>query len=194
MAKGARSDHERCDSTRDSGLVQFQVVLALLLFLPAGTWRYWAGWVYWLLFCMVALATTLYLLKRDPGLVERRLSVGPRAERRPRQKIIQALASALICAVYVVAGLDHRWNWSSVPLAIVIVGNLLFVGSFIVFLFVFRQNSLASAVVEVQSGQRVVTTGLYGIVRHPMYVGAVLFFLATQLRWHRTGPFPWVCC
>ena len=74
------------------GLVQFQVVLALLLFLPAGTWRYWAGWVYWLLFCMVALATTLYLLKCDPGLVERRLSVGPRAERRPRQKIIQALA------------------------------------------------------------------------------------------------------
>ena len=83
--------------------------------------------------------------------------------------------------MYVVAGLDHRWNWSSVPLAIVIAGNLLFVGSFIVFLFVFRQNSLASAVVEVQSGQRVVKTGLYGIVRHPMYVGAVLFFLATPL-------------
>ncbi|HEY1599093.1 MAG TPA: hypothetical protein VGG64_05795, partial [Pirellulales bacterium] len=92
------------------GFVQFQVALAGSLFLPAGTWNYGAAWAYWLLFGTVMLATTLYFLRHDPGFVERRLSVGPGAEKRKSQQYIQAIAGVLTRAMYVVAALDYRFG------------------------------------------------------------------------------------
>ena len=163
------------------GLAQLEVAVALLLFLPAWSLRYWQGWVYWILFSLCVLAITLYFLKHDPHLVERRLAGGPWAEQQTSQKIIQALAAPLFVAAMVVPSLDHRFGWSHVPVAMVIAGDAMLVLSFAIIFFVFKENSYAAATIRVEAEQRVISTGLYGMVRHPMYAGGVLFFAATPL-------------
>lgn len=164
-----------------TGLIQFQIVMALMLFLPAWTVRFWQAWVYWLLFSGLSTAITLHFLKHDPGLVERRLKVGPTAEREKSQKIIQMLTAILWCALLIVPGIERRFHPSRVPAALVLVGDaLVAVGYYIVFLTL-RENRWAAGIIEVQPGQRVISTGPYGIVRHPMYSGAALMVLATPL-------------
>jgi protein-S-isoprenylcysteine O-methyltransferase Ste14 len=159
----------------------FQVFLALILFTSAGTLDYRAGWIYWVLFGFATASISLYFLRYDPALVKRRMSVGPLAEKRPFQKIIQAATSLTLCAIYVVAGLDFRFGRSTVPPALVAGGDILLLLSYLLMFFVFRQNGFASATVEVQPEQRVIRTGLYGMVRHPMYASAVLMFGGTAL-------------
>ena len=163
------------------GLAQFEVALAIILFAPAWSLRFWQGWVYWLLFSLCVLAITLYFLKHDRHLIEGRLAAGPRAERRARQKIVQALAAPLFAAAMVVPALDNRYGWSRVPVALVITGDAILVLSFAIIFFVFKENSYAAATIRVEAGQRVISTGAYRIVRHPMYGAAVLLFVATPL-------------
>jgi protein-S-isoprenylcysteine O-methyltransferase Ste14 len=165
-----------------SGLVKFQVVLALLILLPAWTVRFWQAWIYWGLFTGCALITTVYLLKHDPQLIERRLRAGPAAEPRSSQKKIQAVAFAAITVTYVVAGFDRHFRWSpAVPTALVLVANGAVVVGFLIMLLTLRANPHASAIVEVRESQAVVSTGLYAWVRHPMYVGGIVLFLATPI-------------
>jgi protein-S-isoprenylcysteine O-methyltransferase Ste14 len=163
------------------GWVFFQAFLAILLCLAAGTLSWWQGWAYWLVFGCATGAVSAYFLKHDPQLVERRMAVGPTAEKRTTQKIIQAVTSVLLFALYIVAGLDQRFAWSDVPLWGVIAGNALVAISFLMLFVVFRQNSFAAATVELQPGQRVITNGLYGYVRHPMYTMSLLLFCGTAL-------------
>jgi protein-S-isoprenylcysteine O-methyltransferase Ste14 len=107
------------------GLGKFQLFLALVIFVPASSPRYWQGWLYWLIFGLACLVLGLYFARHDPALVARRMQVGPKAEKEPRQKLILTCASVTLVAVYVVSGLDHRFRWSSVPSWLVLVADLL---------------------------------------------------------------------
>ena len=162
-------------------LLGFTLFLAVLIFLPAGTFDYWQGWVYLGVFTACCVLTTASLLERDPALVARRLDVGPRAEKEPAQKRIQLIATLCLLALYLVSALDFRFLWSAVPISIMLIGDLLVVLGFAVMYRVFRENSYAAATVQVEAEQRVISTGPYARVRHPMYSGALLLFFGTPL-------------
>ena len=163
------------------GFIFLAAVMCLLLFVPAGTLRYWHAWAYLGVFFGASLITALYLLKHDPALLERRLSAGPVAETRRSQKLIMIGASASFIALLVVPALDYRFGWSRVPLPLVVIGDLLVAIGFAFILRVYRENSFTSATIEVVKGQKVISTGPYGIVRHPMYASAFLYLIATPL-------------
>jgi protein-S-isoprenylcysteine O-methyltransferase Ste14 len=161
------------------GLSSLIGVLGLLLFVPAGSLFYWQAWVWLILFSLSTGAITRDLMTSDPALLARRLHAGPSAEKEPRQQVIQALASVAFLAIFLVSAFDHRFGWSAVPLVAVVVGDVMLVaGLFMVFL-VFRANTFAAATVDVDNAQRVIATGPYAVVRHPMYSGALLMLLGT---------------
>ena len=162
-------------------LVALLVVMGLLIFLAAGTTRYWEGWAYLVIVAGASALTTLDLLNRDPALLERRMSGGPTAEKRRTQQIIMVFTSLGFIALLVVPALDFRFGWSHMPLIIVVLGELLVVVGFYLVLLVYRENSYTSAIIEVTEGQRVVSTGPYAIVRHPMYASASLYLIGTSL-------------
>jgi protein-S-isoprenylcysteine O-methyltransferase Ste14 len=163
------------------GLANLLAVLAVALVAAAGTWRYLYAWVFLAVFGGSSLAITLHLMKHDPKLLERRVKAGPVAETRPRQKLLQALASVAFLAIVIIPGLDHRFGWSRVPLVGVVAGDVLVgLGFFVVFL-VFRVNTFTSAVIEVGAEQRVIDSGPYALVRHPMYAGAFVLLTGTPL-------------
>jgi protein-S-isoprenylcysteine O-methyltransferase Ste14 len=164
-----------------AGLARFQIALALMIILPAWSLTYWQGWLYWLLFGVSCVLITLYFLRHDRALIERRMQAGPAAETEPRQKLILTFASVALVATYVIAPLDHRFGWSTVPAWLALTADAVVAISFYGFFLTFRQNAFAAATVRVESEQRVISTGLYAIVRHPMYAFAVLLFLATPL-------------
>ena len=162
-------------------LVVLAVVMGLLLFIPAGTVHYWQAWVYLSIFTGASLLITLYLMKKDPALLERRMSGGPTAEKRPAQKFIMLFTSLGFIALLVVPGLDHRFGWSAVPLGVVVVGDVLVAVGFYLISLVYRENTYTSATIEVAKDQKVISTGPYAIVRHPMYASASLYLLGTPL-------------
>jgi protein-S-isoprenylcysteine O-methyltransferase Ste14 len=159
----------------------FGVAVWLQIFLAAGTLAYWQGWLFWTNFLLWIAGGSWYLLKHDPALAERRLRAGPAAEREPFQKLIQVVLNIAIGATFVVSGLDRRFGWSAVPWSLVIAANVLAAAGNLFVLAVFRANSFASATIEVGAGQTVVSTGPYALVRHPMYAGALIMFLAVPL-------------
>jgi protein-S-isoprenylcysteine O-methyltransferase Ste14 len=164
-----------------TGLLKFQVALAALIFIPAWSLTYWQGWLYWGLMFVVSLAGSIYFLKTDPALVERRMRAGPTAEREPRQRLIQSVVSVAMCAVVIVSALDHLFGWSRIPISLVIAADVFFLLGYAFVVLVLRENSFASAIIEVGVGQRVVDTGPYAVVRHPMYSGALVMFVATPV-------------
>jgi protein-S-isoprenylcysteine O-methyltransferase Ste14 len=164
-----------------AGFARFQIALALMIFLPAWSLHYWQGWLYWLLFGASCVVITLYFLRHDRALIERRMQAGPGAETEPKQKLILKFASVALIAMYIVSPLDHRFGWSYVPNWLVLVGDALVALSFYGFFLTFRQNAFAAATVRVESDQPVISTGLYAIVRHPMYAAALALFLGTPL-------------
>jgi protein-S-isoprenylcysteine O-methyltransferase Ste14 len=157
------------------GLLFLLLVMAALLFLPAWTLSYWQAWVFLAVFGASALAITLYLMKKDPKLLARRVYAGPTAEKETSQKIIQTIASTGFAAILVVSALDHRFAWTPLQFYISLVGDALVAIGFVIILFVYKENTFASATIELASEQKVISTGLYKLVRHPMYMGA--FFL-----------------
>lgn len=163
------------------GFIQLHVILGLMLFLPAGSIRFWQAWVYLGVFSVCSFLITAYLVKYDQKLLESRLSAGPMAEKGKNQKIIQAFASLFFIALIVAPSLDFRFQWSHVPIYAVVISNLVIAISFLIIFFVFRENSYTSAIIEVSDEQQVISTGLYSIVRHPMYVGGLLLLLFTPI-------------
>lgn len=157
------------------------VVMGLLLFLSAGLVVYWQAWVYLSIFLGASHLITLYLLRRDPALLERRMRGGPTAEKRAPQKLIMLGASAGFVALLVVPALDRRFGWSEVPLGLVIAGDLLVLTGFYFIFLVYRENTYSSATIEVAEGQSVVSSGPYAVVRHPMYASALLYLIGTPL-------------
>ena len=164
-----------------SGFARFQIALALMIFLPAWSLAYWQGWLYWLLFGAACMIITLYFLRHDRALIERRMQAGPGAETEPRQKLILTFASAALIAMYIVSALDYRFGWSFVPVWLVLAGDALVVLSFHGFFLTFRDNAFAAATIRVDSEQRVISSGLYAFVRHPMYTAALALLLGTPL-------------
>jgi protein-S-isoprenylcysteine O-methyltransferase Ste14 len=164
-----------------AGLLHLLVVLGLALFLPAWTLRYWQAWTFLAVFGACVTGITVELMRHDRALLERRVRVGPTAEVRPSQKLVQSLASLIFLALFVVPATDHRLGWSSAPTLVVVAGDLLVaVGLWIVFR-VFRANSFTAATIEIGSEQRVVSSGPYACVRHPMYAGALVMLLGVPL-------------
>jgi protein-S-isoprenylcysteine O-methyltransferase Ste14 len=162
-------------------LIVLAFVMAAVLIVSAGTLHYWQAWVYLAVFFGASIFHTLYLMKHDPMLLQRRLKGGPTAERERTQRIIMLGTSIGFTALLVVPGLDHRFQWSLVPLPIVIAGNaLVAAGCYIIFL-VFRENTFTSATIEIASDQKVISTGPYAWVRHPMYAGGLLYLLGMPL-------------
>jgi protein-S-isoprenylcysteine O-methyltransferase Ste14 len=163
------------------GLFFLAVVMALLLFVTAGTVRYWQGWVFLAVFVGASFLITVYLEKHDPALLQRRLAGGPTAEKETKQKIIMLFASIGFVGLLVVPALDHRFGWSAAPLAAVIAGDVLVAVGFAIVWRVFKENAFTSARIEIAKDQRVVSTGPYAIVRHPQYAGSFLYLLGMPL-------------
>jgi len=152
----------------------FTLVLAVLIFAPAGTLTFWQGWLFLVTFIGSSVALGFYFARHDPALIERRMEGGISAEKEPTQKIIIALLMAVMLLLVVAPAFDHRWQLSAVPAWLALFANAGIVASFVMFFFVMKQNSYAAATVRVEAEQPVVSTGLYGVVRHPMYSGALL--------------------
>jgi protein-S-isoprenylcysteine O-methyltransferase Ste14 len=155
--------------------------MSLLLFIPAGTVHYWQAWIYLSIFTGASMLTTLYLMNKDPALLQRRMSGGPTAEKRGAQKIIMLFTSAGFIALLVVPSLDHRFGWSHVPVGVVIASDVLVALGFYFIFLVYRENTFTSATIEVAENQTVVSSGPYAIVRHPMYASASLYLFGTPL-------------
>ena len=154
------------------------IFVAVLLFVPAGSFRYWRGWVFMAIVFVPMPITSVYFMKRDPQLVERRLRT---KEKISEQKTIIRWAQFVVFASLLIPGLDYRFGWSRVPLWLTILSQLLVFAGYLITLWVMKENSFASRTVQVEEGQKVISTGPYRLVRHPMYFGAVLMLLFTPL-------------
>jgi protein-S-isoprenylcysteine O-methyltransferase Ste14 len=157
-----------------AGLLRFLVGVALLLFLPAWTLRYWQAWIFLSVFSSSVLAITVYLMENDPKLLRRRMNAGPGAETEKSQRIIQWVTSMAFVALFVFSAIDHRFAWSTVPLYTTAAGDVLVALGLLIIFFVFRVNTFTSGIIEVDTEQKVISTGLYALVRHPMYIGALV--------------------
>ncbi len=163
------------------GLAFLLVVLGLALFVPAGSLSFWQAWLYLAVFGICVALITLSLVRHDPDLLARRVKAGPTAETQKNQQVIQSLASLFFVALFVVAGLDRRFHWSSVPLVASLIADALVILGFYIVFRVFRENTYTSATIEVSRKQKVISTGPYSVVRHPMYAGAFLLVFSTPL-------------
>jgi protein-S-isoprenylcysteine O-methyltransferase Ste14 len=157
------------------------VFFAVLLFWPAGTFDYWQAWVFIAVFTAVSAGPSIYWGLRKPEVLRRRMRSGPIAETRPAQKVAMVGIPAMIVAVSVVSALDHRFGWSQVPVPIVVTGQILVAVGLTLATMVVNQNSYAAATITVEAEQPVISTGLYGIVRHPMYAFALIMMVGMPL-------------
>jgi len=155
--------------------------LCAVLFGSAGTFDYWQAWVFWVAWIVANTALGLYVKKTDPALLERRMRAGPTAETRPSQRIIMTLIMVGCIAIFAIAGLDRRFGWSQVPPWLALLGDGLLLLSYVVFLFVFKQNTYAASTIQLAQDQKVISTGLYHYVRHPMYSGAFFLWIGIPL-------------
>jgi protein-S-isoprenylcysteine O-methyltransferase Ste14 len=166
--------------TMVSSLIAFAVFI-MLVFLPAGTFDYWQGWLFIALLVIASAGPAIYLGVKNPAALERRMRGGPLAESRTAQKVASSGTLLSLPGAMVISALDHRFGWSSVAAEISLIGDVLvLVGVGISFLVII-QNSYAAANITVEADQKVVSTGLYGLVRHPMYVGMLIFLAGTPL-------------
>ena len=154
------------------------VLVGVMVFLPAGTLTYGKGWLFMGLLFIPMLIAGFVMLFKSPDLLARRLDA---KEKQADQKGVVAVSGLMFIAGFVVAGLDHRFGWSKMPVAVTVVASVLFLAAYILYAEVLRENAYLSRTVKVEEGQTVISTGLYGIVRHPMYMATVLLFLMMPL-------------
>lgn len=159
------------------GLIAFGV----LLFVPAGTLHYWQAWVFIAVFALSTWIPSMYLIRTNPAALERRMRFGPTAETRTLQRVVIAIIFICFPAMFVVSVLDHRLGWSAVPTPVCLLGDALVTIGLTLAMMVVIQNGYAAANVTVEAGQTLVSTGLYGLVRHPMYTGNVILMVGVPL-------------
>jgi protein-S-isoprenylcysteine O-methyltransferase Ste14 len=158
------------------------VAFLAIIFIPAWTFNYWQGWVFWGTFILLSALSTGWMAIYDKELLERRLRRGPAAEKIHAQKIFTAVNSLVAIFAFVIMVLDHRFGWSpAVPAWLSLVGNGLGVVGLLIYFVVIRENRFAASTVEVSQGQTVVSTGPYAVVRHPMYAGTILFLIGAPI-------------
>ncbi|MGE5327886.1 MAG: methyltransferase family protein [Deltaproteobacteria bacterium] len=156
--------------------ITIMLILGVVLFLPAGSFRYWEGWVFWIINLISIFFITFYFMKKDPELLSRRTEFKEKEKTRKVPAIFN-----LYLLGYIIPGLDFRYHWSTVPTALIIAANGICFLGFILIILVFMKNTYASTIIQVEKEQKVITTGPYTIVRHPMYMGMLLMLLFTPL-------------
>ena len=154
------------------------LVLALLVFLPAWTLRYWQGWLFLCILFVPMLVVGAVLLVKSPALLEKRLNA---KEEQSEQKAVLALSGLMFLAAFVLAGLNYHFGWFVLPAWVIIAAAVFFLGGYALYAEAMRENAYLSRTVEVQEDQKVIDTGLYGVVRHPMYLSTLLLFLSMPL-------------
>lgn len=170
--------HSKLLATVLSRLIGGVLFFMLIFFLPAGTWSYWQGWMYIGVLVIPMFFVIAYFMKNDPDLLERRMRM--REKRSEQRKIIQFSYIVFLLA-YLLPGFDIRYGWSNMPAAVSIAAAVVM---FLCYLLVFRTmqvNSFLSRVIEIAENQKVIDTDVYGIVRHPMYVGMVVLYIVSPL-------------
>jgi protein-S-isoprenylcysteine O-methyltransferase Ste14 len=173
------------------GFLALMLVLGLALFLSAGTLGFWQAWVYLAVWALCVILITAYLMKYDQRLLAGRVNAGPAAETQKLQQVIQSLASLFFIGLFILPGLDFRFHWSHVPALVTLISDgLVALGFYIVFL-VFKENSFTRATIEVSQEQKVIASGPYSLVRHPMYAGAALLLIFTA---PALGSWPAIIC
>jgi protein-S-isoprenylcysteine O-methyltransferase Ste14 len=163
-----------------TSLVVGFLAIGLGLFVAAGTTSYWQAWVYLVVGAAMSAVVT-HRIVNDPRLLDSRQKAGPKAEQRPIQKLIITCTMPAVVAAYIIPGLDRRFEWSNVPAALCVAGDVLIVASMWMIDRVFRANSFGAATVQVTEGQQVISTGPYAIVRNPMYSGAAVYLVGLAL-------------
>ncbi len=162
-------------------LLILPVVMASLLFVPAGTLWYWQAWTFLTVYFASSVAITLHFLKEDPALVERRMRGGPSAERGISQKIIMSFLSAGFVGLLVFPALDRRFGWSHMAPHAALAGDALVALGQLAIFFVFKENTFAAATIKLAPDQKVISTGPYALVRHPMYAGALVMLAGVPI-------------
>ena len=153
-------------------------IMALLLFFPAGTWHYWHAWLLLALLFVPMVCMGIVMLIFSPELLSKRLN---NKEKEQTQKHVVALSGLMFIAGFMLCGFDYRFVWSQVPVWVVVVASLLFLLGYMLYAEVLRENAYLSRTIEVQDNQQLIDTGLYSIVRHPMYTATLLMFLSMPL-------------
>ena len=154
------------------------IIISLLLFLPAGSLKYTHGWLFMgLLFIPMFIAGIILMIK-DPELLKRRLNA---KEEEKEQKQVILFSGLMFIVGFIIAGLNYRYNWINLPKIVIIISSILFIISYIIYGEVLRENTYLSRTIEVTKNQKIIDTGLYGIVRHPMYSVTIILFLAMPL-------------
>ena len=154
------------------------VLVGVLVFLPAGTLYFWQGWLFMGILFVPMFLAGLVMLKKNPALLQSRLNA---KEKEREQSLVVKLSGLMFLAGFIVAGLNFRFGWYILPKAVSIAAAVVFLASYALYAEVLRENTYLSRTIEVQEGQQVVDTGLYGIVRHPMYAVTLLLFLSMPL-------------
>jgi protein-S-isoprenylcysteine O-methyltransferase Ste14 len=163
-----------------SSVVGF-VALGLILFVPAGTLKYWQAWVFMAVFTVATIVPSLYLARTNPAALQRRMRGGPLAEARTVQKFIMIGNFLGLFGMIALSAYDHRVGWSAVPTAVCLIGDALVVAGLTIGMLVVVQNSSAAATVRVEAGQTLASSGLYKLVRHPMYAASVILMVGIPL-------------
>jgi protein-S-isoprenylcysteine O-methyltransferase Ste14 len=154
------------------------LILGMLFFLSAGTFLYWQAWIYCGILFIPMLFVFAYLLKHDPKLLERRMKM---KERERPQKLFVKLSLLFFAVTFIIPGLDYRFKWSHVPFVVVIIADVIVLLGYFFFFLVLKENSYASRIIEVEKGQKVISTGPYRIIRHPLYLAASLIYAFSPL-------------
>ncbi len=164
-----------------AGILRTFAILMIALFVPVWTLRWWQAWACLAAFFVPACVISVWVAKYDPALLERRLKAGPKAEKEKGQKIVQRITGTVFLAEFLIPAFDHRFGWSRVSVFADITGDLMMVSGFMIVFAVFKENSFTSGIIEVAEDQRVISTGPYAIVRHPMYAGGLIMLLGIPL-------------
>lgn len=154
------------------------LLVGLLLFLPAGTFAFWQAWLLIFILFVPMFIAGLIMMKNSPDLLRKRLNV---KEEQTEQKTVILLSGLMFLAAFIAAGLNYRFGWIILPGAVSITAAIVFLAAYVLYAEVLRENIYLSRTVEVQENQKVIDTGLYGVVRHPMYMSTLLLFLAMPL-------------
>ena len=154
------------------------IIVGCLLFIPANTIEFWNGWLFMALLFIPMFIAGIILMKKNPELLKRRLNA---REKEAEQKQVVLYSGLMFISGFIIAGLNYRYKWIILPNTIVIIASILFILAYILYAEVLRENTYLSRTIEVQKNQKIIDTGLYGIVRHPMYAITILLFLTMPL-------------